>query len=96
MKNILNGLKVGLSKVNVFRKDIDERTGRETITKIHSGIVLSVGSAFARVFNPAPVSQGGDISPELSQSYPFESKRMWLESAGELKTPMKIPVAFAL
>lgn len=87
-------VKVGVTKVDVFRSLIDERTQRETTVKCHSGIVLGKTSSFLAVFNPAPKDQGGDISPEFSQWHPMNGKRAWCETIGELSEPMTIPAIF--
>ena len=71
----------GRTEVIVKRRNINERTGKETIDVIHKGIVVqqnSVGS-WVRVYNPLPTNQGGDTSPENSEWFPFASKLCWCE-----------------
>lgn len=95
LNSISNALKVGLTKVRVMKRVIDERTRRENIVELHSGIVVSVGSSFVRVFNPAPVTHGGDISPELAESFAIVSPNIWIDVLGEAKYPVKVIGAFA-
>jgi hypothetical protein len=81
----------GETQVKVFRKDVDERTRRETIKQIHEGIVLSQTNKFARVYNPLAPNVGGDLNPEVSQQFPISSPRCWIEIIGKQDPPMSIP-----
>ena len=92
-KNPFN-IRVGHTCVRVMRKDINEQTGRETINKVHEGIVIQDCGAFVRVYSPAPLDKGGDVSPEAAQTYPVTSKRMWCEFVAERNTPFPTPPLF--
>jgi len=56
-------IKVGHTCVRVMRKDINDQ-GRETISKIHEGIVIQDCNTFVRVYSPAPVDKGGMFLPK--------------------------------
>ena len=92
---IANSIKVGLTKVRVMKRFIDERTKRETIAEFHSGVVVSLGSSFVRVFNPKHTSEGGDVSPEVAEQFAIASRNIWIDIIGEAKTPVRVPCAFA-
>jgi hypothetical protein len=87
-------IKVGHTCVRVMRKDINERDGRETVVKIHEGVVIQDCTSFVRVYSPAPIDKGGDVSPEAAQTYPLKSKRMWCEFVCERATKFPIPPLF--
>lgn len=92
---IANSIKVGLTKVRVMRRFIDERSGRETIKEFHNGIVVSLGSSFVRVFNPKHTSEGGDVSPEVAEQFAISSRNVWIDIIGETKQALRLPCAFA-
>ena len=91
---------IGKTTVKVFRKDVDQRTGRETVKLIHEGIVLGMNKdrnhvpLMVRVFNPAPIDKGGDISPEFSQLFPVNAANCWCEISGNKKIAVPAPVRF--
>lgn len=87
-----NTLFDGVTQVKVFRKDVDERTRRETIRQIHEGVVLGQTSKYVRVYNPLAPDSGGDISPELAQLFPISSPCCWIEIIGRQK-PMTMPAS---
>lgn len=87
-------VKIGTTKVRVYRKEENERT-KKTVTKlVHAGVVLAKTTAFLTVFCSLPVDKGGDISPEMSQSYPAHGKLAWCEFAGEASFPHRVPALF--
>ena len=86
-------IKVGHTCVRVMRKDINDQ-GRETISKIHEGIVIQDCNTFVRVYSPAPVDKGGDVSPEAAQTYPLDGRRMWCEFVCDRATKFPIPPVF--
>ena len=77
-----------------MKREIDERTKRERIVKLHEGIVIQDFGSFVRVFNPMAPDKGGDLSPEMSQSYPLVSHRMWCEVISERAVSLPIPPLF--
>jgi hypothetical protein len=87
-------IKVGQTILRVMRKDINEQTGRETITKIHEGVVIQDCGPFVRVYSNAPVDKGGDASPQVAQLFPLTSKRMWCEWVSEKSTIFPTPPEF--
>lgn len=84
-------INVGKTCVRVMRVEQDERTKREKTVKCHEGIVVQDCGSFIRVFNPAPLDKGGDISPEMSQMFPLLAHRMWCELLSEKATAFPIP-----
>ena len=84
---------IGVTCVRVMRKDIQEQTKKETIREVHNGIVVGKTNSFLRVFNPAPVDKGGDISPEMAQLFPVSSARMWCETTMQRKEAYPIPLS---
>lgn len=88
-------LKIGRTTVKVFRRDVNPQTMREVVTMIHEGIVVGTTTLFARIFNPAPISKGGDVSIEMSQKFPFRGKDCWCEVTGEKRDSIRIPAIFA-
>lgn len=87
-------LKIGLTKVLVFRKEVNEETGKETVKQCHQGIILAKTNSFAVVYNPAPIDKGGDPAPEMAQWHPIKSNRAWMEIDGETKVAHRIPAVF--
>lgn len=83
----------GKTCVKVMRIDIDERTKRERTIQAHEGIVVQDLGSFIRVYNPAPLDKGGDVSPETSQCYPVLAKRMWCEVTSTKTVAFPIPAA---
>lgn len=84
-------IKVGITCVCVMKREIDERTKREKIVKLHEGIVVQDFGSFVRVFNPLAPDKGGDLSPETSEQFPLVSARVWCEVIGERSTAFPIP-----
>jgi len=85
---------VGRTCVRVMKKEINERTKKETILKIHEGIVVQNNNdAFVRVYSNAPLDKGGDVSPETSELFPVTSKCLWVEVTNELVRDFPIPPA---
>jgi hypothetical protein len=82
--------KNGLTKVRVMRRTINEQNRRESIEKVKEGIVVEHGSHFARVYNNAPVQDGGDASMVTAEKFPFQSRNCWLEITGELKYSIRL------
>lgn len=83
--------KVGKTTVQVMSKVVNDRTGKESISKIHEGVVVGRTSHFLRVFNNAPLDKGGDVSPEVCESFPIKSAKCWCVTVGELKNSFPIP-----
>jgi hypothetical protein len=84
--------KPGHTTVKVMRKEINEKTGKETIREVHRGIVVSRTNSFVRVFNPAPLNKGGDLSPETSETFPVLSRCVWCEVTGNRKNGNSFPI----
>lgn len=84
-------IEVGKTCVRVLRVEQDERTKREKTVVCHEGIVVQDQGSFVRVFNPGPVDKGGDISPEMSQSFPVLARRMWCELVSVKDRAFPIP-----
>lgn len=82
---------IGKTCVRVMRRDINEQTRKEKIIKVHEGIVVQDTGPFVRVFNPAPIDKGGDVSPETSELFPLLSPRVWCETVAEKSTSFPIP-----
>jgi hypothetical protein len=76
-----------------MKREVDERTRKERIVKLHEGIVVQDNGSFVRVFNPAPRDKGGDLNPETSELFPLESARVWCEKTSERSTAFPIPPA---
>lgn len=76
-----------------MRVELNERTGATKIVQRHEGIVVQTTSSFVRVFNPAPLDKGGDVSPEMSELFPITSKRCWVEVTSERSRAYPIPPA---
>jgi hypothetical protein len=87
----MNNYVVGLSRVRVMRKFLDERNGREEVTCVHQGVIVKDMGKFVKVFNNLPVENGGDISPYIAESFPVEGKLMWVEDITPLKRPLNLP-----
>ena len=87
-------VKCGSTLLRVMRKDVDERTRKETIRKLHEGVVIQKTSAFVRIFSNAPVDKGGDHTPEVAQLYPMSSPRCWCEVIGQTRSAFPIPALF--
>lgn len=84
---------VGTTCVRVMRVNVNERTGATKTVKVHEGIVVQDTGSFVRVFNPAPLDKGGDVSPETSELFPLNSKRCWCELLSERSAAYPIPPA---
>jgi hypothetical protein len=84
-------IEVGKTLVHVMSKTVNEKTGKESTSKIHEGIVVSRTSHFLRVFSNAPIEKGGDNSPEVSEMFPITSPKCWCVVVGELKNKFPIP-----
>lgn len=82
---------VGLSLVAVYKRTVDERTGKETVERIHEGIVVQDAGNMVRVFNPAPLDKGGDTAPENAEFFALDAKSVWCESIGHRAEPFKLP-----
>ena len=93
MKTNIEKINVGKTCVRVMRVTIDERTHKQTTIVVHEGIVVQNRGPFVRVFNPAPRDKGGDISPEMSETFPLSGDRCWCEHTGERKVAFPIPPA---
>lgn len=78
-------MKLGQTKVEVFRRDEDGK-----VRSIDTGVVVQIGSSFARVYNSATPADGGDTCQRLGEFYPVKSKDCWMEFRGTLRTPIKI------
>ena len=87
-------VEIGLTRVKVFRRNINEQNGKEEIVKVHEGVVLAKTTSFLTVYNSASTDKGGDPSPEASQSYPAHGRNAWCEFDGEMKTAQRIPALF--
>lgn len=72
--------KTGQTKVRVMKKS---EAGK--IEEIHTGIVVQQGTHFVRVYN-------GDKDTGMANAelFPIASKLCWVETIGELKTPLRI------
>lgn len=88
-------VKLGRTVMAVFRKDINDQTGRETINKVHEGIVVQDCGPFVRLYNHAPLDKGGDTTAEACELFPLRSRRMWCETVGERVSPWPVPPLFA-
>jgi len=75
-----------------MRKDVDERSGRETVKEIHRGVVVSATSSFARVYNPIARDKGGDVSPATAELFALHGPRSWCEPLGDLDEHRAIAV----
>lgn len=84
-------ISVGKTCVRVMRVNINEQTGKPKVVKVHEGIVVQHTGPFVRVFNPAPLDKGGDVSPELSELTPLFSDRCWCETISERSEAFPIP-----
>jgi len=84
-------IRVGKTCVQVMKRHIDERTKKEKIIKLHEGIVVQNFGPFVRVFNPVSPDRGGDLSPEMSQCFPLQSKCIWCEIISQRETAIPIP-----
>lgn len=82
----------GQTIVRVMRREVNELSGREQIKKVHEGIVVQRTTSFVRVFNPAPINKGGDLSPETSETFPVISNRVWCEITGFKKNGNSFPI----
>ena len=82
---------VGTTCFKVWRRNINEMTGKEQIVVAHEGIVVQDNGSFVRVFNPAPRDKGGDLNPETSELFPLLSERCWCEKTAERSTAFPIP-----
>lgn len=78
----------GLTRVVVMQRLIDEHTKRETIVKVHEGVVVQNNGAFVRVFNPEKGS--GDSSQETANLYAVAGKDSWVEKRFDLIDPLPI------
>jgi hypothetical protein len=83
-------MKIGKTKVRVFRRETNEQTGKTMVKEIHRGIVVQVGSSFARVFNPAPQNEGGDASQLSAEQFPIKGRNCWIELTGETDESIRI------
>lgn len=90
---LIEQIKLGITRVAVIRKDVDERTKRETITRIHEGVIVQNRGAFVRVFSDRPRDKGGDVSPESSELFPVSSACCWLEQLSDRTTPFLVPAS---
>ena len=93
MKDTPFKVNVGKTIVRVMKLDINESTKKETIIKLHEGIVVQDNHSFVRVFSNAPIDKGGDLSPETSELFPLMSKRIWCEHVSERSVAYPIPPA---
>ena len=84
-------LEAGHSTVKVWRREVNEKTGKEITKQINEGIAVKVGTSFARVFNMAPVDDGGDVNPETTEWFPIAGKNSWIEITGRTKDKFAIP-----
>jgi len=84
----------GKTEVIVKRREVDERTGKETIKTIHKGVVVQQTDAFLRVFNHLPQQQGGDSAPENAEWFPRDSRFCWCEVERQRTKLFPIPPLF--
>lgn len=80
----------GETKVGVFRREVNERTGLVKVIEVKRGIIVSQGTSFARVYDNQPVQDGGDSSQAQAEKFPFNSPNCWIVPAGQLKRPIKL------
>jgi len=85
MNNTEQKTVVGKTQVRVMRRDPKE------INQIHGGIVVQDCGSFLRVFNPNPVSKGGDVNPESSELFPVAGRKIWCEWMTQRETAFPIP-----
>ena len=81
----MDNIVTGRTKVRVMRKEVNEKTGHETVKEIHRGVIVSFTTSFARVYNPGSRDKGGDLSPQASEAFPLRGRRCWCEPIGELE-----------
>jgi hypothetical protein len=86
-------LRVGRTCMRVMKREIDERTRKEKIVKVHEGIVVQDNGCFVRIYNPAPRDKGGDLSPETAELFPLTSSRVWCEKITDRSVSFPIPPA---
>ncbi len=88
-------IKLGRTQVNVFKREVNEMTGREKITKIKSGVVLQNFGSFLRVFDTRPAKDGGDAHVNC-EVFAVNSRNIWCEFLNELKKEdaVAVPVSF--
>jgi hypothetical protein len=75
-----------------MKRVTDPVTKRETITRIHEGIVIQDCGTFARVYNNAPRDKGGDVSPETCEMFPILSPACWMEVTSEKDVDNAFPI----
>jgi hypothetical protein len=93
MDRNIEPIQVGVTIVRVMRKTIvDEQARKETIDKIHEGIVVQDLGSSVRVFNPLSQDKGGDVAPETAELFALQSKLVWCEYVGDRRTSFPIPV----
>lgn len=84
---------VGTTCVRVWRVNVNEQTRQTKVVQVHEGIVVQDNGSFVRVFNPAPLDKGGDVSPETSELFPLLATRCWCEKTSERSVAFPIPPA---
>ncbi len=89
MNNI--NYRVGFTCVAVMKRATDEKTGKETVTRIHEGVIVQDFGSSVRVFNFAPRDKGGDVSAETSETFAVASRGCWIETIGTLDEKYPIP-----
>jgi hypothetical protein len=85
------GRTVGKTCVRVMKIEMNEKTRKTNVVKIHEGIIVQDTGPFVRVYNPAPLDKGGDVSPETSELFAVLSPRIWCEVMSERSTAFQIP-----
>lgn len=90
-------IKLGVTRVKVYRTSIDEATGKEATEVVHVGVVLQKTNCFLRVFSPKGANKErlGDPTPEGAQWYPMNGRLAWCEVMEKEEEPaMVIPPLF--
>ena len=82
---------LGRTLVECFR--VDESGEKEVVVK--QGVVTQNCGTFVRVYDPRPVSKGGD-SHICGEFFPLEGKRSYTRVVGELKErdAFRVPASF--
>ena len=86
-------VKIGRTEVNVFKNEFNPQTRKETIKKIHQGIVVQNFGAFVRVYNNAKIEDGGDVNQLCAELYPLDSRACWCELVGTRDEDNKFYIA---
>jgi len=82
---------VGQTRVNVFKREVNDMTGKEKITKIKTGVIIQDFGTFVRVFDNRSTKDGGDPHQNV-EVFAVAGKNIWCEYLDELKPFNAVPV----